>query len=70
MLEVSRIKLDDSSIFLKSVLKKVYFKHFYVKLFDSCLYEKKRKKKENLCPGIPKCMYYGVVRFKSGCLVL
>lgn len=39
MEEVSNIKLNNSSIFLKSVLK-VYFKHFYVKLFNSCLYEK------------------------------
>lgn len=56
MVEVSKIKLDNSSIFLKSVLK-LYFKHFYLKLLNSCLYEKK-----NLFPGILKCMYYGVVR--------
>lgn len=56
MLEVSQIKLDNCSIFLKSVLK-LYFKHFYLKLLNSCLYEKKP-----LCPGILKCMYYGVVR--------
>ena len=55
MVEVSHIKLDNSSIFLKSVLK-LYFKHFYLKLLNSCLYEK------NLCPGILKCVYYGVVR--------
>lgn len=48
--EVSNIKLEYRSIFLKSVLK-LYFKHFYLKLFNSCLY------KENpLCPGILKCM--------------
>lgn len=35
---------------------KLYFKHFYFKLFNSCLYEK------SLCPGILKCVYYGVVR--------
>lgn len=48
------IKLDNSSIFLESVLK-LYFKHFYLKLLNSCLWK-------NLCPGILKCMYYGVVR--------
>lgn len=50
-LEVSHIKLDNSSIFLKSVLK-LYFKHFYLKLLNSCLYGKKK----NLCPGILKCV--------------
>lgn len=40
MLTVSHIKLNNSSIFLKSVLK-LYFKHFYLKLLNSCLYEKK-----------------------------
>lgn len=55
MLKVSHIKVDNSSIFLKSVLK-LYFKHFYLKLSNSCLYEKE------ICPGILKCMSYGVVR--------
>lgn len=39
MVEVSQIKLENNSIFLKSVLK-LYFKHFYLKLLNSCLYEK------------------------------
>lgn len=39
LVEVSHIKLDNSCIFLKSVLK-LYFKHFYLKLLNSCLYEK------------------------------
>lgn len=43
-----KTKMDNSSIFLKSVLK-LYFKNFYFKLLNSCLYEKRReKKKENL----------------------
>lgn len=58
--EVSCIRLEDRIIFLKSVLK-LYFKHFYLRLFNSCLY------KNNGCPGILKCMYYSVVR---SCLVL
>lgn len=52
MVEVSKTKLDNSSIFLESVLK-LYFKHFYFKLFNSCM---------KLCPGILRCMCYGVVR--------
>lgn len=41
MVEVSHTKLDNSSVFLKSVLK-LYFKHFYLKLLNSCLYKKKK----------------------------
>ncbi len=36
---VSNIKLDNNRIFLKSVLK-LYFKHFYLKLSNSRVYEK------------------------------
>lgn len=57
MVEVS--KKNGNSIFLKSVLK-LYFKHFYFKLFNSCLYGGKKK---NLCLGILKCVraLYGVI---------
>lgn len=40
MIEVSYSKLDNNSISFKSVLK-LYFKHFYLKLLNSCMYGKK-----------------------------
>lgn len=63
MVEVSKIKLDNSSIFLKSVLK-LYFKHFYLKLLNSCLYEKKSFSRHTEVYVLWCC------KVKSGCLVL
>lgn len=63
LLVLSNIKLDNNSIFLKSVLK-LYFKHFYLKLLNSCLYEK------NLCWRHTEVYVLWSCELKSGCLVL
>lgn len=56
MIEVSQIKLENSIFSLKSVLK-LYFKHFYLKLLNSCLY------KNSLSRQTEVYVCYGVVRF-------